>query len=718
MRNSFFISRKITRCSAWVLLAASLAVLAGCGGGSPGSGGGTAGSGGTSGGGSAGAGTGPTLSMALTDSTGAVSSALTLGASLTVQATLKNAAGAAMPNTVISFTSSDTTLGTVTPASGLTNASGIAFSRLDAAGISAQGAGLVNATATFPAGSTSSSTSTPVQASAPFAVGAAAVNLAVSVSQPNISAYGTSSVSATVTVNGAPPANPMTVQFTSGCASSIPPTATLPASISTINGVATATYTDKGCAQADTVVVSVGSTQKTATITVAAPQAANIQFTSATPGSLLVIKGTGGVGYSETAVVQFKVVDASGTGVSGKTVNFGLTTSAGGITLDGIDLSGGGTIPKQTDAAGNVSVTVQAGTLPTAVWVTATLGALSTQSNKLVISTGRPTQDFFSLAASTFNIDGGNYDGATTTLTVHASDRLGNIVADGTSINFVAEGAQIVGQSSGGTTSSTCSTATGTCTVKLVSAAYRPNPDSEPSGLATANRVTVLAYTLGEESFVDLNGNNKWDPGETWDDLGNAFVDANENKSWDATEQFIQYNALNTSACPALPASGKLDAAASKPNSCDGVWGQAHVRQSIVIVLSGDVATIDPSFTTLSMGGTCTKSFVFILKDLYGNPMPAGTAMSVPAADLAVTDAGAPPVPPATTGGTPIPSSVTVSPDSVPNTNAPGGTFHKITVNTGSGKCTTPVSGHFNLKVSTPSATSNNSTFILFTVTP
>ena len=235
--------------------------------------------------------------------------------------------------------------------------------------------------------------------------------------------------------------------------------------------------------------------------------------------------------------MTFKVVDIALAGLANQTVTFGLTTSAtstGGITLDGAPIAIGGTISRQTGADGTVAITVQSGTLPTSVWVTASLGTLTTQSNQLVISTGRPAQDSFSLSATTLNIDGGNVDGVETTLTVRAADRMANIVADGTTINFIAEGAQIRGQPSVGTggtgrPSPPVPRSMGTCSVTLVSAEYRPRNDSEPSGLATANRVTVTAYTLGEESFVDANGNNVWDSGETWDDLGDVFVDNNEN---------------------------------------------------------------------------------------------------------------------------------------------------------------------------------------------
>ena len=697
-----------------VFLAAALAVLAGCGGGSPGDvAGGTTPPPSTA---------APTLSLALLDSSGTATTALTAGAPLTVQATLKDAGGALIPNTVISFTSADTTLGVVSPASALTNASGVATTRLDAASISATGASEVNATATL------SGATTPPTGSAPFAIGGANVSLALSISQASISAYGTSTVLATITVNGAAPSNPMVVQFTSSCVAS--GKATLSTNVQTVNGVATSTYTDKGCASlTDTIIASVGSTQKGGTITVAKPTAVNIQFVSTTPNSILAIRGTGGVGYSNSATVTFKVVDQALAGIANQTVKFGLTTSAGGITLNGVALAVGETIPNccQTGADGTVSVTVQSGTVPTSVWVTATLGTLTTQSNQLVISTGRPAQDSFSLAATTLNIDGGNLDGVETTLTARASDRMGNIVADGTTINFIAEGAQIVGETSTvvggtGTTQSTCSTIKGACSVKLVSAEYRPRGDSEPSGLATANRVTVTAYALGEESFVDANGNNVFDQGETWNDLGDVFVDNNENTIWQLGEQSIQYSANNTSACPPLPANGKLNDAASRSGTCDAVWGQAHVRRSMVIVLSGNTAQTDTPHV-IPMHLNCSASVLIRLFDQFGNPMPFGTTLSL--SNVSVSDSSfragtalecSAFSPPTCNVPAPIAATVTIEPTTVSNTNAAGGTYHYVQV-TGPpppALCRAPISGTFNLRVTTP--TSATTTIIPYTV--
>ena len=423
-------------------------------------------------------------------------------------------------------------------------------------------------------------------------------------------------------------------------------------------------------------------------------QAANVQFVGVTPASgLLVLKGTGGAGYSETATVKFKVVDTAGAGMANQSVAFDLNTRAGGILLDNL---ASGSVTKQTDVNGDVSVTVQSGTAPTAVQINATLGTLVTQSNKLVISTGRPAQKFFSLAAETLNVDGANVDGVKTQITVRASDRLGNLVPDGTTINFIAEGGQIA--SSDGS-SSTCTISAGACSVNLVSAAYRPVNDTEPSGQVTRNRVTVLAYTLGEKNFVDSNGNNLYEAGEAFDDLGDVYIDNNETGLWNSGEQSISFNASNTQACKL--STGSVDAS-QKPNTCSGAWGQAHVRQSMVIVFSGNVASTASS-RTLSMGSSCSKNFPVVLTDQYNNPMPAGSTLTI--SDNSVVDSTAP---------TKLKATVTVSPSLIPNTNAAGGTNHYITVSTAA--CTVPVSGAFNLNVSTPAASSNTTTVFSYVV--
>jgi len=418
---------------------------------------------------------------------------------------------------------------------------------------------------------------------------------------------------------------------------------------------------------------------------VAPARAANIQFVGTQPASgLLVLKNTGGVGYSETSVVQFKVVDAAGSPQANQTVTFDLTTRLGGILLDG---NGSGTVSKQTDGSGNVSVTVQSGTAPTAVWVTASLTGttLSTQSNRLVISTGRPSQNFFSLSATTLNIDGFNFDGAQSTLTARVADRLGNLVPDGTNINFITEGARIISAGAGGgTPSATCATTNGSCSVILDSSEFRPSN----------GRVTVLAYALGEEAFVDANGDNYYTAGEAFTDLGDVFIDADESGTWSAGEQSIAF-ASNVAAC----GGGVL----SRTNTCDGKWGQAHVRKDTVIVLSGTSPRTSTSSVSLG-AGKCSGTFSIVLTDQNGNPMAAGTTLGISNVTSQFI-------------GTTTKVPVTISPPAVGNTNQNTGTRHTITVDGSSVTgCTGVTAGSFLLDVLTPTAKASSS--VIFSIAP
>jgi len=577
----------------------------------------------------------PGVSVALTDpNTGSAISSISPGNPAKVKATIRNSSGSGVPNTVVTF-STIATLATMTPSTGtaLTDAFGVATIQIDAASLTAAGATTITATASVEGGLVSGSTG--------FSVSAANAALAsMTVGSNPLSPYATTSVS--VTVTGVPVTTPVTINFSSICAGT--GKATLPASVQTSNGIATATYTDKGCASLDTITASVAglAVTKTITLNVKAPGAISIQFVSATP-STIVLKGTGGAGLVESSLVKFRVVDSNNLPVSsGVNVTFDLTTRTGGILLDG----GSAAVTKLTDVNGEASVTVQSGTTPTAVWVNASMTGttLLTQSNQLRISTGRPTQDRFTLAMTKANIEGLKISGITTTAVVVASDRLGNPIPDGTAINFVSEGGQI---------QPSCATVNGTCGVTFTTA----NP------VPTNGRVTVVAYTLGEESFVDANGNNKYDSGESFTDLGDVFIDNNENGAWDSGEQSISY-AGNGQAC--ANTTGSSPSAPSKAGTCDGVWGQAHVRQDAVIVLSGStLGAITPaSGSSYSMGGAtqCSNSsaFSFTISDSNNNPLPSGTTITTTKPDSL--------------------SNVTISPASVQNTNAAGGTTHTIGV--------------------------------------
>ena len=253
-----FLSQGISRFSASLFLAVTLAVLAGCGSG---------GSGGTptrpeqqeqqgTGTGTGHTGTTttapvPTLTIALTNAAGATVTSITSGVAGTVKATLTDANGAVVPNSVVTFTT-DATLATITPpaATALTNAAGVATVTLNAVGLAA---GATTITATAQVGTPP----TAVTGSIGFAVGASAVTVSapvLGVGAAPLSAFGTTSITVTVSSGGVPVTTPQNVTFSSACASSSK--AVLSTGVATVNGVATGSYRDNGCAGTDAITAS------------------------------------------------------------------------------------------------------------------------------------------------------------------------------------------------------------------------------------------------------------------------------------------------------------------------------------------------------------------------------------------------------------------------------------------------------------------------------
>ncbi|MBN1365344.1 MAG: hypothetical protein JW976_11110 [Syntrophaceae bacterium] len=619
------------------------------------------------------------------------SNTVTFGTPVTITATLTNAAGNPASNTVVTFTAASAIV-TFTPAeaTALTNADGIATIILNAASIDSQGATSITASApiTFQ-GSTVTTTSKPLG----ITVGGITVTLGtITIGTSPISAYGTSSVSVPVLVNGAAATVPISVTFTSPCVAS--GKATLSSPVTSSAGVANSTYKDNGCASGtaaivDTITAAAGDDTATATITVNPTAVNNISFISATPETIGTSTASSPL-LSKSSVVKFQVVDNNNKGKSGVGVTFSMLPtnySSLGITFNPATAT--------SDADGYVTTSVTSGTVPTPVWVVATVTGSSpvikSQSNTLTITTGLPTQDFFSLSVQSHNPECWTYDGVENPLTIIASDRLGNPVPDGTALNFITEGSQIDPAS--------CTTTSGTCTVNFICSEYRP-----PDG-----RVTILAYAVGEKSFADSNGNNSYDSGETFYDLGDIYLDTNENGVWDTSEQYISY-ASGTDACLTRPSAAALPYGwdvSSKENTCDIIWGINYVRRSAVIALSGSWAFLD-DYSPIDMGSSCTTSVSRWLIDVNNNPMPVGTTISTANNNVYYTTADY------QYGN----ATVSIGGSPVLNTNNYGGTPITITVSGGQNCSTKPIlqypQGSVDIIVTTPKA---NTTTIPFAVT-
>lgn len=470
------------------------------------------------------------IALTLTDPvTSAARTSVSNDSPVRVTATVTNASGTVVPNAIVTFTTSDprdTFLGGANTA--LTNANGIAMVTLTTSNTSG-GASAV----------TASTTVNGIDATnyVNYGIGSSTLSLsALTLPASTLSAYGTASISVNVLNNGAPFTSPITVKFTSACA--LGGKATLTASVTSINGTATANYVDNGCNNTipgDTITATLtNGVTATGNLPVGSPTLGSIQFVSVvtnppTTPTMITIKGTGGAGRSETARVTFRVVDSSGFPLGNALVNFSLNTSLGGLTLSP-------TSATSDPITGNVVTNVTSGVFSTAVRVTAKSGAVSTQSDQLLISTGIPAQDAISISASTHNIEAWIIDGTTTTLTARLADHFHNPVPDGTAVYFTSEGGSVV---------PSCTTVGGVCSAVLTSQELRPR-----SALNGYGRVTVLVRAIGEESFIDLNSNgmvdNEFemiDANTASTDMGEAYVDYNEDNCRDpATEPYVDFN--------------------------------------------------------------------------------------------------------------------------------------------------------------------------------
>jgi len=131
--------------------------------------------------------------------------------------------------------------------------------------------------------------------------------------------------------------------------------------------------------------------------------------------------------------------------------------------------------------------------------------------------------------------DDGSFVQTDITLTVFTGDRNNQTVTNGHAVYFESEYGLINPPS--------CETgADGTCEVTW-SAIDHPGPPSAPGG---DFRVTITAYTLGEEAFTDSNGNSIFDDGDAgFEDIEEPYIDADGDGTFTAGDKIIDVVSTN-----------------------------------------------------------------------------------------------------------------------------------------------------------------------------
>ncbi|HHB92669.1 MAG TPA: hypothetical protein ENK59_05595 [Thioploca sp.] len=335
-------------------------------------------------------------------------------------------------------------------------------------------------------------------------------------------------------------------------------------SVPTYNGIAEAMFTPDMQSGIATITANVGSFTDTLSIIIRPGKVGTIEISKVEPRVIGVV----GSGLVQNSKIEFLVKDKLGNMVADNTiVKFTLgTTTLGGketITADGIT---SGKEAEGTTNNGLVSVTLNSGAVAGNIDVIATVDNEISTIARVTIVSSFPDADHLSLAAEFLNIAGGVTFGLQDNITAYVGDRFGNIVPDGTTVSFITEGGTI-GKSIGGGAFTT-TTEFGQATAILQSAGpstpslggemtlryagfncaddfddkmnYLYVNDTEPQNLCgNPGLVTIVAYTTGTESFIDVNGNGIFDV------TGEKFTDSNNNNRFDVGESFIDDNGNN-----------------------------------------------------------------------------------------------------------------------------------------------------------------------------
>lgn len=602
-------------------------VLTACGGGGDddafGGSGGTPGTPGTPGGG------GPTVAaISVTSSTPTI---LSDGSNTaTITALVRDSSNNLIPDVPVTFTA---TSGGIAVVNATTDASGAASATLSTAGDPALRTITVTATAsgmsaTVDVQVVAGSGTTTVQMGS--GTGASFQPGIIAISNANVSAGGSTSLQVVLQQSdGTLYTQSAEITFNSPCVAQGLASITSP--VTTTTGIASTTYSASGCSGDDviTATATIGGNPLSAsgTVTVAPAAIGSIEFVSATPTNI-ALRGTGGTGRPEASTVVFRVLDQSGGPRAGADVQFALNTTVGGIVLS--------PATAQSDANGRVQTVVQSGTVATSVRVTATVTnvspQISTQSGQLTVTTGIPDQDSFSLSVQCPNVEALDRDGVQVPVTARLADRFNNPVPDGTAVTLNTEGGQIQSQCQTGSTA----TQSGFCTVNWTSA--NPRPSALPAGGdPRAGRSTVFATAIGEESFIDTNGNGSFDVGEDFDDEEERFRDENENDNYDSGELIYDFNNNSTRD----PADGFFNGVlCNDPARCNANAVSTGISASVVIVMSGGTpANVLPvpgtTINIAALPGSASMSVRFA--DRNDNPLPQGTKITATVSGTGLT---------------------------------------------------------------------------------
>jgi len=543
------------------------------------------------------------LSLDIVDSTGNVVNGIAVGGGQRVRAIYTDSNGAPINAKLVTFSvttnASAVTLGNTTAT---TVNNGQAFVTVAPATTTSSGAATVTATI----GGLSSTVDFSIS-------GATATVGAMSFGSSTLAASGNTSVTAPVTAKGAA-AGGVNVSFSATCGTIKPAVTASDGSGNAVSNYSAVKADGSSCTGAVTITAVGPDNSTTGSMTVTAPVASAINFVEAKPNQIYLKSS----GASSQSVLTFKVLDASGVSApTGTVVDLSFQSTSSDASFDAAKLTTSKSLA--VDEKGNIALTIFAGSIPGPVQVKAALNAnpsIYANSQILTVWSGPPSQDHFSISVETSNLEGQNWDGTTTKIIATLADRQGNPVTPGVVVNFTSSGGQI----------------NGSCAVALdkttnISSCSTTFASQEPR--ATNGRVAVLAYVEGLKNYVDLNGNNIFDTGDTVTNLGDAYRDDDESGDFTPGEFVLTHGGTASCAGSGLPVPSRKD-------TCDATTVAATVRRQVMLFMSGSHAarnTLSKSLSSITFNLFDDTNVGTSTTPIFRNPMPFGTKVVATAFD-------------------------------------------------------------------------------------
>ena len=240
-------------------------------------------------------------------------------------------------------------------------------------------------------------------------------------------------------------------------------------------------------------------------------------------------------------------------------------------------------------------------------------------------------QGSLSLSADNCSPQAYTVDGVEVQVTARLAYDFNLPAPDGTQVVFRTERGLILPSSNGA-----CSTIDSACTITWRSQGDRPipglptcltcNQKFSPGEDMRAGRVTILATVVGNEFFVDSNGNGLFDDAEilTLADLDEVFHDTNESGFYD-DEDILKD--INTNGIFDI-ANGLYDGTLCAAGSTMCTGKQVHMHDEIVIVMATNDTIITPPASPIAVAGGPVDFSVIVSDENFNSP-PQGTTISV-----------------------------------------------------------------------------------------